>query len=278
MKARVIRAVSGGERASPLEAHLLRTSKTAADAAKQSSHETLAGVENAYRYSSLETALRGPRGSLSSRKISRKSDKSGRAVILAQDANDAKRQVLCESLLAARFAWISLADRRVSHLREEAERVSYCDEGGKKRHHTFDFMQTLVDGRKVAVAVRPEARAAKVRVIVRLIAQQAKGFADAYLVVTDSMLTREKVHNAQLILSCRADADRPADERVRSLVAGISAPVRIAQIVAASGLGGAAFRAVVRLIDLGELQLAPCSRIEWTALVTRPHTVSKEAA
>jgi hypothetical protein len=118
--------------------------------------------------------------------------------------------------------------------------------------------------------VRAHGRDAELRRIVNAIADQGCELADAYAVVTSADLPRNLVRNAELILAVRRDHDRSADEKIRAIVKTINGGVTIETLVVNSGLEGKGFRAVVRLIDEGDLTIGQNMLIDYPAVVRRP--------
>ena len=119
------------------------------------------------------------------------------------------------------------------------------------------------DGRRIALDYRPERRAAPVRRVTRLLNEQRPGEVDAWLHVGDAKLPRDLVHRADLVLTVRRDgpgADDPAVARMRAVV---DRPMTVDEAVARSGDGGAGFRAMVHLIDVGTLRIAGSCRIDY---------------
>lgn len=185
---------------------------------------------------------------------------------------------MCESGLEKKVAHFLLTHPQVADLREQPDAVQWLDAEGTLRRHTFDFLVTLKDGRKLAVAVKPKARRRRLDQILAAIANQVPtGFADGVLVMTDEDVPRDVVHNAALLHHCRRGANPTHDAIVQRLVA---TPGRgtVGQLVAASELGGAGFRAVVRLIANGTIQVQGGARIGYDTPVAWAGTTNGEAA
>jgi P2-related tail formation protein len=78
------------------------------------------------------------------------------------------------------------------------------------------------------------------------------------------------VLDAGLILACRRESCPDCDEAVRRVVAGIHGRVTVGDIVDRTGLKGNAFRAVVRLIGDGLLEVVDrAARIDYPTPVRR---------
>ncbi|PPQ39564.1 hypothetical protein CKO16_04800 [Rhodoblastus acidophilus] len=222
----------------------------------------------------LDEFWREPLPSVASRKFSMKARRTGRSTIPAiVGIPRYVRKVQCESLLESNCAIVLLARRDVINLVEQLPPVAYFDEVEQKwKKHHFDFLAQLTDGSRIAIAVRSAARAQEVRAVVEAIAAQGCALADGYAVVTDADLPINLVRNSELILAVRRDHDRSADEKIRDIVTTLHGTTTIEMLVAASGLEGKGFRAVVRMIDEGELEIARDTLIDYPATVRRPAT------
>ncbi len=174
------------------------------------------------------------------------------------------REIRCESGLERKAALFLLTHPQVADLREQPAAVTYRDAAGIEHRHTFDFLATLTDGRKLAIPVKPLARAVRKRLreTCKLMAGQLpRGFADGILPITDADLPRDVVHNAALLHHARRGANPDHDAAVERLIAKPGRST-IGALVAASGLGGAGFRAVVRLVAKGRVTLVEHARID----------------
>lgn len=181
------------------------------------------------------------------------------------------RKINFESLLESDTAVVLAARRDIVNLVEQPPAVTYFDHAAQKwRTHVFDLLATHVDGTKTAIDVRAHGRDAALRRIVKAIADQGCGLADAYAVVTNADLPRNLVRNSELIRAVRRDHDRTADEKIRAIVKTLVGAVTIKTLVTASGLEGKGFRAIVRLIDEGDLTIDQQVLIDYPAMVRRP--------
>ncbi|MFT3688248.1 hypothetical protein [Paenirhodobacter sp.] len=135
--------------------------------------------------------------------------------------------------------------------------VRYRDAEGRVKTHTFDFLVTLTDGRRIAVAVKPAAIVERhgFRETLKLIrAATPLGFADDVVLVTERSYCPSTARNAQKLHDFRRTPDAEADETVAALIHSLSGPVSIGELVRKSGFGGRAFRAVFRAIYAGLLR------------------------
>lgn len=196
---------------------------------------------------------RPPGSSVATRVPSRRSRFSARSSIVG---GAEPRRIYCEGGLEEKAAYVFTTHRDVADCREQPPAVKYTDESGKIRKHTFDFLLLLKDGRRIAVEIKPEKFAPKWRPIIRRVgAQMSCEFADAAVLLTEKDLHPDLVHNAMLVHAVRRDPPGVHDDRMRDLVDDINGSVRIGDLVAHSGLEGKGFRAIVRLIADGELDI-----------------------
>lgn len=141
---------------------------------------------------------------------------------------------------------------------KEQQRVDYIDFSGRSTQHYFDLLLETTNGESIAIAIKPSAIAEKsdVRSLLELIASQTpKAVADRVVLVTERNITRDLVYNAELIHSVRLDPEPDSDDVVRSHVGELHGSLRIAELTKRCGIGGSAFRSVVRLIASGDIHL-----------------------
>ncbi len=180
-------------------------------------------------------------------------------------------------ILEGKAATVLLARRDVADLWEQPPAVEYVDSDGCVHQHTFDFLVTLRDGRKIAVAVKYHEQAEKhgLAEMLKLIARQVgTACADLYLLVTDRHLGADRVHDAKLILWSRRIVSSEADARLRSLCTDLNGRTTIEALVEASGLEGDGFTAVIHLIDEGFLQVVSAGRIDYPTMVARALSIA----
>lgn len=180
------------------------------------------------------------------------------------------REIMCESGLEKKVAHFLLTHPQVADLREQPPAVQWTDAAGKTHRYTFDFLVTMKDGRKIAVAVKPSARAERHRLadLLAMIATQLpRGFADGVLLITDADLPRDVVHNAALLHHARRAPDQDLDATVLSLAKEASVTT-IGALVRESGRGGHAFRAVTRMIANGVISVIGQARIGYGTQIT----------
>lgn len=210
---------------------------------------------------------RPPGPSVATRKPSRRSRFSSRSSIVG---GAEPRRIYCEGGLEEKAAYTFLAHPDVADVREQPAPVYYTDENGIRTKHTFDFLVILKSGTKIAVQIKPVAFEVKWRPIIKRIAKQmSPKFADKAHLITERNLHPDLVENSILIHAVRRDPPGEHDASMRRIVDTLHGEVSIRELVAYSGLDGAGFRAIVRLIADGAL-LTDGSRIEYRTKVRRP--------
>lgn len=181
------------------------------------------------------------------------------------------RQVDVESSIEkAVLLWLA-TQPDIVRIWEQPSAVPYVDRHGVLRHHTFDILVEFAGGRRIFYAVKDEYHARKHDVLgfLRHIAPQIpKTIADGVGLYTERTLSPAMISNARLIHAVRRDPPDAADRAVLDLLAEIKGTVVIADLVAASLHGAAAFRAIVRLIAQRALLLTADERIDYGSHVT----------
>ncbi len=214
---------------------------------------------------SQEPIYQPPLECLASRMPPARSKKSARVYHTAYMPSDEHlRRLVSESGPEFFTSQLALASPDIVSVIPQPERISFIDKRGKKRHHTFDLLLEHSDGKKTAVAVKPFDRVinSDFRETLSVIAgQMPSSFADRVCLVTDRSFTRVQIFNAAMFVDFSKDQDPEADKRLLSISEDLIGTMTIASIVALSGHGGAMFRAVVRQLFGGMLQLVSPGRI-----------------
>jgi hypothetical protein len=153
---------------------------------------------------------------------------------------------------------------------EQPPAVVFLDEKGSERRHVFDFLVKKRDGSTIAVDVKPSIRVARFKPTFLKMIEKIGSYADAYILLSEENFTRDELHNAELIQAVRRDPNPSYDDNIRALIANMHGSVRIRDLVEESGLDGAGFRAIVRLIAAEELLLIERGRINHAAFVAKP--------
>ncbi|PAU98837.1 TnsA endonuclease N-terminal domain-containing protein [Paracoccus salipaludis] len=205
-----------------------------------------------------EPAFSRPLPSRATRTPPPRSRASSRGHIPSRTAADARLRLRhFESKLEQNVLYLLLSRADVVDVWDQPPPISYADSHGKRRTHVFDYLATLTDGRRIAIAVKPFAVAERrnFRETLNLIrAATPLTYAHEVVLVTERSYTPAAARNAQKLHEFRRAADLEADDIVARLIANLNGPTTIAELVAQSGLEGRAFRAVFRAIFAGFLR------------------------
>lgn len=221
-----------------------------------------------------KTPWQPPQRSTGTRSFPARSKSSSRGFLLAHlPAEASPRQIIYESNLERQTALLLLARNDLWNLWDQPPKVAFTDRRGRTAHHVFDYLAEFDGGRRVAIAVKPQARAERIGfrdTLARIRTALPPRFAEEVVLVTEKTLTAAAVHNAELLHMFRACPDPEADSIVGDMLAAQRLPARIADIVAESGLGGRAFRALVRAIHVGLVRADLDSRVTSATLLLPP--------
>jgi len=183
-----------------------------------------------------------------------------------------RREILAESGLEAKAAFVLLARRDCASIVEQPPFVKYVDYDGVEHRHWFDLLLTRRDGTRIAFMVKPEKYVIKHglrRLLAHIAPQLSASFAHGVGLITEKTLGRTLVHNAVLIHECKRDPDANADERISEVVATLSGATTVDCLIKAAGLEGDGFRAVVRAIADGMLETCGNVRVNRATWVRR---------
>ncbi|VDC26341.1 hypothetical protein [Pseudogemmobacter humi] len=223
-----------------------------------------------------ETPWQPPQRSTGTRSFPARSRSSSRGFLLAHLPAEARpRQIIYESNLERQTALLLLARRDLRNLWDQPPKVAFTDKRGQIAHHIFDYLAEFDGGRRVAIAVKPQARAERLgfrETLARIRADLPPHFADEVVLVTEKTLPAAAMHIAELLHMFRACHDPEADGIVGDLMAAQYRPFCIADLVADSGLGGRAFRALVRAIYAGLVRADFDSRITSATVLLPPES------
>lgn len=226
-------------------------------------------VSGRYIRTEFGTAWSSPSPSTASRLPPARSRGFCRGAMVDPNSN---RALVFESSLERNLALMLMADRRVTHIQDQPEAVHYRTPDGRFHRHTFDFLATLVDGTRVAIAVKPTAKVERsgITAVLDLIRTQVPNFADRFVLRTEKHITKTRAANAQLIVRSRRGRNEDDVTAVRTVVASLTGSMRIDDIVTLSNLGGRGFNAVICLIDDGVLAPVREERIDYRTPVCKP--------
>ncbi|MCK0138109.1 hypothetical protein [Aliiroseovarius sp. F47248L] len=153
----------------------------------------------------------------------------------------------------------------------EQVRFSWYDEHGEYFDHFIDLVATRTDGTVIGYAVRPMKRASHAyQCKLARIKQQAiaQCFLDDFRLFTEEDVCPVALHNAKLFHSLRRP-DAFADPVAREACNEVCGTTTVGALVDRTRLEGMGFRAVVRLIGSGHLELVRHERIERSTEVAR---------
>ncbi|MBO9456950.1 hypothetical protein J7376_16090 [Paracoccus sp. R12_1] len=153
-------------------------------------------------------------------------------------------------------------------LREQA-RFDWFDEDGEVRSHFFDLLVTRNDGSRLACAIRPaiRSRGRLGRQLPRIATQvRASGFADDVRLLTDHDLDSVELHNAWILHGIRV-GDQQVDARAVDVFETLSGTATLSELTSRIGLGVVGFRALLRLLRSGHLQMLRSEKITPSATV-----------
>ncbi|RIA01669.1 hypothetical protein D1920_10905 [Rhodopseudomonas palustris] len=185
-----------------------------------------------------------PEQSRSTRKIALKSRGSCRGFAVFQN-----RVIVFESHLELMVFFMLTLRTKTATVEDQPPAVAYRD-GNTLRHHTFDFLVINHDGSRMYVAVKPAKRVERsgIKATLRLIAAQIPPRTATVHLVTDADFSYAARYNATQAYDFLRFPVQEHDEAMAAFANQITTSMRIADLVAASGLGAMGFRSIVRLI------------------------------
>lgn len=185
-----------------------------------------------------------PKPSRASRRIALKSRGSCRGFAVFQN-----RVIVFESHLELMVFFMLTLRMQTATVEDQPAAVTYWD-GETLRRHTFDFLVINHDGSRMYVAVKPAKRVERsgIKTTLRLIAEQSPPGSPSVHLVTDADFSYAARYNATQAFDFLRFPVEEHDEAIAALATEITASVRIADLVEASGLGAMGFRSIVRLI------------------------------
>lgn len=179
------------------------------------------------------------------------------------------REIVYESTLERDLAYMLIADSSVRNFQEQPAPVSYIDDAGVRRSHTFDFQVERIDDSQHAVAVKPASRAERIERTLELIRDQSPRHADRIELRTGDHITRRRAYDAKLITWALRQRDDDEVAVLAGLVADLRGATTIATLIASRPNEPAAFIAVLCLIADGMLHHAGTDRLTRSSRVER---------
>jgi hypothetical protein len=159
--------------------------------------------------------------------------------------------------------YILESNPNLTDLVDQFPAVTYLGIDGKVHEHTFDFT-AVIDGKEhpIACKMRESAEHSNFATTLGLIkAQNVDTLGDISL-VHEKHFSRERAIEATHIHFIARENDDEADEVVWPIVRKLNTTATIAEVVAASGLKGRAWRSIVRAIGRGVARRAGNGRID----------------
>ncbi len=168
------------------------------------------------------------------------------------------RMVRWDGTPSRAFIVVLEGDKAVISYREKPAPFRWTD-GLRWRTYTPDFAVDLADGRKIGVEVMPMRRVVKTGFLRRLPhirrAALGNGYSDFELWTENEIEQQPRLANEALIASERTFvSDEGEEHRMRLAIRELGGRASVSQLRRASGLESRSFRAVVRLVALGELR------------------------
>ncbi|TRD15527.1 TnsA endonuclease N-terminal domain-containing protein [Palleronia caenipelagi] len=214
-----------------------------------------------------------PNPSRSSRRIAKRSRASGRGALTDPAFHPGKQQITqFESLLEMKVYCILRVKPVTRDILEQPPAIRYTDPSGRTRSHTFDFLWIHRDGTRVAVAVKPVAKAAKQDFQAELKAIRAalrKDYANRLILITDADFTRDEALNAQRLLMFRPHIRPEHITRVATVLPSLSYPLHLRDIIEALDIGPDGFGALLPALYDGRLVADLAAEITPDTLVQR---------
>jgi len=166
-----------------------------------------------------------------------------------------------------------LAQPDIVDIVSQAPQVHYIDSDGKSHMFTFDFTSVHTDGSRTAHSVKPAVKVASsgIEAIHRLLQRQmSPNVVNRINLITEEKLAPEDRFNAEAIYAARRRPVPAHDAVIEGMIADLHGATTIGTLCRCSGLHGAAYRAVVRLIADRKLRLVEHARIMPKTAVCRP--------
>lgn len=166
-----------------------------------------------------------------------------------------------------------LAHPDVIDIVSQSPKVEYVGLDGKTHTFTFDFTSIHRDRSRTANSIKPKAHvlSSKVEDIHLLLQRQmSREHADRINLITEDKLAPQDRFNAEAIYAARRFPVPEHDAVIEALIANLYGSTTIGALREQSGLHGAAYRAIVRLIAARKLETVEHVRLDSAASVRRP--------
>lgn len=179
-----------------------------------------------------------------------------------------------ESHLEACAALLLTYRQDVAEITEQVL-FEWFDEDGVIHKHFIDFITLSPNGTKVGYAVRPSARvSARYLAELSRIKEQAigQGYLADFRLFTEADVCPIELFNAKLFHSVRRP-DCFGDVVAQDVFNKMKGVVTVGHLVSECGIEGMGFRAVVRLIKSGHLQMLNYERISYETMVFKARLI-----
>jgi hypothetical protein len=182
------------------------------------------------------------------------------------------RMVWYESILERCCALLGRLRSDVIEVAEQPLPVTFIDDAGRKRTHTFDFKFTVSGIGRIMTAVKPLALVEKTGIdrIVELTTEQiSPSIADFTVLFTEENLSDVDLFNAEMVNLATRDPCPEDDAALSKCIRKLKGEITVENLVDQSGLGGCGYDAVVRAVDAQTLRLIEYQKLEFDAVVAR---------
>lgn len=165
-----------------------------------------------------------------------------------------QREIVAESGIERDLAAVLCADRRIVHVEDQPPPLRLRIDDRQVRR-TFDFRVTMRDGRRIAIAVKPAAKIERsgIQTVIDQAENQAPWFADRFMIVDETKVTRTMGNLAREILHARRFKNEEHIAAVRAAIETVHGTLLIRDLVRLSGVGAPAWWAILYLIGEEEL-------------------------
>lgn len=192
--------------------------------------------------------------------------------MVIHDTDEQPGQIsMCGSIGEYRTRLIALAESDTIDVIEQVGPFPWTDEKGKQHGHYIDQIVVKNDGSRWGLTDKPyrKVTAAFEAEIAQVDAEARKrGAINRLYLVTEYARDPIKLYNADLFRGCR-DADPEVDALALAVVIELAGEAPLLSLVAEINRGPRGFRALVRLIRSGMLQLVCAEKITPTTRVMR---------
>jgi hypothetical protein len=178
-----------------------------------------------------------------------------------------------ESGLEQRVSALLRTYRDVKRLVSQYPRVEYFDKDRTRREHTFDYSIELVDGTRIAIAVKPSRKREEMADLLERIrdngiiglgtgGRRTPNIVDAVMLATDTDATYELFENTYFILASRDHHDEAEAAHLHDIVRHLPGQFRFGSLLLNCPSRSKRRTAIWRLIDFGVLEPVVLGRID----------------